>query len=156
MRRKDREITDPHALKAIIEGCDVCRICMNDSPVPYVVPVNFGYAWDGALPVFYIHSAKEGRKLDLLRRDPHVAFEMDCRHRLVPSEDGAECTMAYESVMGTGTVRFLDGQEKYDALVQILRRYGNKASLPEDHPVIRHTEVFALTAETITGKALKK
>ena len=40
MRRKDREITDHTVIGQMIENCDVCRICMNDTPVPYAVPLS--------------------------------------------------------------------------------------------------------------------
>ena len=110
MRRKDREITAPEAMDAIISRCDCCRIALWDEEarVPYIVPLNFGYCREKGEPVFFFHSAAAGRKIDLLRKSPRVAFELDTAHRLVHDPAGDETTMLYESVMGEGTVTFLE------------------------------------------------
>ena len=124
--------------------------------VPYAVPLNFGYEWkDGVLTMFF-HCAAEGRKLELLRRDPRVFFQMDGCHRLVLSGDAAACTMAFDSVMGTGEVRFLEGEEARKGLVRILRRYGSDAPLAPEHPMLKHTVVFSVTSHIVTAKRLEK
>ena len=43
MIRRDREIVDRAAQLAIVDACDVCRVCLNGADgYPYVVPLNFG------------------------------------------------------------------------------------------------------------------
>ncbi|MCK4392110.1 pyridoxamine 5'-phosphate oxidase family protein, partial [Candidatus Bipolaricaulota bacterium] len=79
MRRRDKEITDQAQIKDILDRASVCRIALCDNNVPYIVPVNFGYAGD----CLYIHCASEGRKVDILRRNPKVCFEVDIDHALV-------------------------------------------------------------------------
>lgn len=75
MRRKDREITDICAILDLVSECKVCRLAMTDGGVPYIVPLNYGYEYaDGAL-TFYFHSAKEGRKLEILKKNPTVCLE---------------------------------------------------------------------------------
>ena len=83
MRRKDREITHIHAILDLVSECRVCRLAMTDGGVPYIVPLNYGYEYaDGAL-TFYFHSAKEGRKLEILKKNPMVCLELDGRGELV-------------------------------------------------------------------------
>ena len=66
MRRKEREVKERAAIEEILRACKVCRLAMNgEDGVPYIVPLNFGYTWSGEQPVFYLHSAQSGRKLDL-------------------------------------------------------------------------------------------
>ena len=48
----------------------------------YVVPLNFGYTCEDGAFTFYCHSAKEGKKLDVIRKNASVAFEMDCQNTL--------------------------------------------------------------------------
>ena len=48
----------------------------------YIVTMNFGYEWEGRLPAFYFHCAREGRKLEMMRSNPRVCFELDCGHAL--------------------------------------------------------------------------
>ena len=82
MRRSDREITDLGEILSIINDCKVIHLAMVDDGEPYLLPLNFGYACEGGAFSFFCHSAREGRKLDILRKNPIVAFEMDCRGEL--------------------------------------------------------------------------
>ena len=85
MRRKDREVTDAAALRAIVQACDCCRLGLVDEDgVACIVPLNFGYTEEDGQPVLYFHSAREGHKLTLLRKNPVVGFEMDTGHGLLP------------------------------------------------------------------------
>ncbi len=104
MRRKDREVTDPHRLTEIIRACDCCRLGIRDGEGAYVVPLNFGYRAEGK-GVFYFHCAKEGYKLTLLEQAPNVGFEMDTHHELRRGPKGCDFTFLYSSVMGRGVVR---------------------------------------------------
>ena len=137
MRRKDREVTDRNEILEIIRRCDVCRIgLIDDDGTPYIVPLNFGVDAGDEITL-YFHSATEGHKLDLIARNSRASFEMDCRHELQYFEDKGYCTMAFESVMGKGTIRILNDEEKLDALKKLMRQYhggqdnghhGNQAS----------------------------
>ena len=69
MRRKDREITDPEKIRAVIGECSVCRLGLADGKRVYVVPVNFGHVEQEGHHVLYFHGAKEGRKMDLIRQN---------------------------------------------------------------------------------------
>jgi len=63
MRRTDKEILDQELLEKILKEELVCRIALNDQGNPYLVPMIFGYQ-DHYL---FLHSAKEGRKIDILK-----------------------------------------------------------------------------------------
>ena len=79
MRRKDREVADLEGQLAILEQCPVCRVAINDpaSGVPYLVPLNFGMAAGPQSLTLYFHSGLKGKKIDALRADPRVCFELD-------------------------------------------------------------------------------
>lgn len=99
MRRKDKEIADPALLAAVLREAFVCRIGLADGDLPYVVPVNFVHA-EGSL---YLHSASEGRKIEILRRNNRVCFETEIGVELVRSERACDFGARYVSVIGTGT-----------------------------------------------------
>ncbi len=153
MRRKDRELTDPAAIRRILDESRVCRLGLVDDGVPYVVPLNFGYDWNGGAPVFYFHSAREGRKIDLLRRGGAVCVEIDRELGLVGADSPCEYGFSYESVIGEGTARFLpDAAEKAAALTRImLHQTGKLYAFTED--MTQSVEVFAVTVEKLSGKA---
>ncbi len=125
MRRKDREVTDPVQIEAIIADCDCCRIGIRDGESVYIVPLNFSYQAEPGKGRFYFHCAKQGRKLDLLKLYPQVGFELDTRHTLVSSTKGCNFTFLYASVIGNGNVETVtDRGEKKDALRRIVAKYG--------------------------------
>lgn len=153
MRRKDREVVEREEILAIIKRCDVCRLALNDDGYPYVVPLNFGLVEkeDGSLRLVF-HSALEGRKLELIARDPRASFEMDCRHELRYDESRGVCTMAYESVIGRGTVEILKDEEKAEALQALVDQYYPGQKKYYNPAAISRTAVYALDVESVTGK----
>ena len=80
MRRKEREITEQAKINEIIQNCDCLRLALADEGAPYIVPVSFGYVEEEK--AFYFHGAKEGRKIDLIRKNGAAGFECDCNFHL--------------------------------------------------------------------------
>ena len=71
MRRKDREVTEMEEIQQIFDECKVCRIGIMDENGPYIVPVNYGYVREEGKVILYIHGAREGKKIDLIRKNAH-------------------------------------------------------------------------------------
>lgn len=123
MRRSEKEIKGRDEIETVMKKATVCRLGLADGNMPYVVPVNFGFK-DNAL---YFHSAKEGRKLDILRRNNNVCFEMDADQAFVPAEKGCNWSMKYRSVIGNGKAYFVDAPaEKIVVLKIIMAHYSDK------------------------------
>jgi hypothetical protein len=97
MRRTEKEIGRAE-IDSIIRRSQVCRLGLSDQGAPYVVPLCFGY--DGQ--ALYFHCAKEGRKLDILRRNERVCFEFDIVEGMVETEQACGWTIRYQSVIGFG------------------------------------------------------
>lgn len=151
MRRKDREITDFQQILDIFKNADVCRIAIHDE-YPYIVPLNYGYTVDNDTITLYFHSACEGRKLDLLKSNPKVGFEIDYNHELTYDDAKGSCSMLYECVMGQGTVEFVEGQEKLDALRLILQKYGREEHFNMVPALVERTVAFKLVCKDISAK----
>ena len=147
MRKNEREIGDPKELESIIDRAFVCRLAMCEECAPYVVPLCFGYE-KGAL---YFHSAREGRKLEILKKNPRVSFEMDIDWELVRSGD--HCNMRYRSVIGFGNAYFVeDPEDKRNSLDLIMRHYHQEPfGYPED--TLKRTAIIKVEIEEMTGKA---
>ena len=113
MRRKDREVKDFDVVKEIIKACDVIRIGLADEDLyPYIVPMNFGYEFDGEQIYFYLHGAMAGRKYELMKKNGKCSFEMDCGQEIIPLVERKEVTTRYQCLMGKTDVVFLEGEEK--------------------------------------------
>ena len=152
MRRVNREIKDLNEIKKIVDGCKVLRIATKDEEGLYVVPLNFGYSCENGKFTFYFHSAKEGRKIDAFKADEQVAFEMDCEHKLVVAEKACGYSYKFASVIGTGTITFLEGKEKLNAL-SILMKHQTGKDFTFDEKMAKGVTVCSLIAEKLTAKA---
>ena len=91
MRRSNREITDRNEILQVMERCDVCRLALNDGEYPYILPLNFGMEQAGEQIILYFHGATEGKKLDLIAKDPRerlLHYGLSERHWPRPSGAG--------------------------------------------------------------------
>lgn len=153
MRRKDREITDLKTMLEILEGCTVLRIGLADGDFPYIVPMNFAYILKHDRPIFYIHGAKEGRKYDLMQKNGRCSFEADIPLKMECFPDKGVITMRYQSVMGRALIRFLEDEEKKQAMDEILlQRYPETRAFPYSMTMLSHTAVAELTVLDWTAK----
>ena len=118
MRRKDREITNPDEIRRILDTAKILHLALFDGDYPYVVPLHYGYAEQNGLPVFYMHGAKEGHKLELIRANSRVCVELECDIQLIEAGDNpCGYGSAYASVIGRGTVEIVeDPAEKREGL----------------------------------------
>jgi nitroimidazol reductase NimA-like FMN-containing flavoprotein (pyridoxamine 5'-phosphate oxidase superfamily) len=122
MRRSDREVTDLSEIEEIIRQCRTCHVAMADGEEPYLVPLSFGYRFEGRALCLYFHSAKEGRKLDIWRKNSRVCFEMCYEGEAVQTETPCESGYYYASVIGCGDIRFVDDpEEKCEALSLLMQ-----------------------------------
>jgi nitroimidazol reductase NimA-like FMN-containing flavoprotein (pyridoxamine 5'-phosphate oxidase superfamily) len=127
---------------------------MADKGAPYIVPLNFGYEYrDGAL-FLYFHSAREGKKISLLKQNNRACFEMDCGHRMTPGQEACDYGFNYASVMGTGTVEFIGEEAEKARALNLLMRHqtGEDRDFAYRDAELRAVAVYALKAEAFTGK----
>lgn len=123
MRRRDREVVDPTRIEEIIAESAVLRLGLNDDGEVYVVPVNFGAEIIDGRRVFYFHSARSGRKLDVIRRNPRVGFELDAGFELVEGPTPCAFSARYRSVVGVAVATELaDVDEKRRGLTAIMNQ----------------------------------
>lgn len=152
MRRSNREVTDFNEMLEIMAQCDVCRLALNDDEVPYILPLNFSMHHEDGRVTLFFHGANEGRKYELIARNPNVSFEMDCRHKLLSSRQTAYCTMQYASVIGRGVVEIVPEEEKVAALAALNNRY-HKVPFPVNMASVPRTTVMKLTVTSMTAKS---
>ncbi len=156
MRRKDREVTDWKEICEIINRCEVCSIAFFDEEYPYVIPMNFGTRLEEDQVTLYFHGARAGKKLELLEKNNHVAFEMNCSRRLVTGEKACQYSMEFESVCGHGIMELVEEEEKEQAFTALMRQYAPTETF-EYHPLhMKAISLLRLTVTEITGKRLKK
>jgi len=125
MRNKANEVTDKDEILQILDNCERCRLGFSDGGVPYVIPINYGFTFgsDGELTLFF-HCAREGRKIDIIKKNPVVCFEIDCDYRMNPHSNPGKFAIKYESLIGSGTIEIVeDFQEKRMILGNMIRKF---------------------------------
>ena len=148
MRRKDKEVMDPQKSEAIIERALVLRVALLDELYPYLVPVNFVYRKGR----FYFHSAPEGKKLDLIKRNNRICFETEADVAVMKGDVPCKWSTRYASVIGFGRAHLIqDAEEKRKGLEIIFRHY---AASPFEVPnsSLAQIAVIEIEVESMTAK----
>jgi len=148
LRLKHKEITDKAEIEDIIRRSGVCRIAMCSGGEPYVVPMNFGYR-DNTL---YLHSFRQGMKIDCLRENNSVCVEFDVDAVPWPADKICEWGFRYRSVIAFGKAEFIEDRgEKRRAFDVIIEHYTDMEYTIEDKD-LDSTLIIKIDLEHVTGK----
>lgn len=148
MRRKEREITDRAEIDTILTSTNVMHLALADHDVPFLVPVF--YAYDGAS--IYFHSANAGTKIEIMKRNPKVCFEVSIDNGVIESDQACDFEARHRTVIGFGKASFIEEEAgKVQILDQIVARFTGKHF---DYPKasLRATSVIRIEIESIKGK----
>jgi len=152
MRRKEKEIQDFDQLVEIINQSAVCRLGLAENNKPYIVPLSFGFKDK----VLYFHSAREGRKIDILENNRYVCFEFETDVSLIRNNRFCNWGMKYKTVLGDGLARFInDPEEKMKALDLIISQYSDapvSGNAGYTDKSVENIIVFAVDILNMTGK----
>ncbi len=148
MRRSEKEITDESAIEEVINSSLVCRLALSDGDQPYIVPLCFGYQ-DRTL---YFHSALEGKKIDIIKRNNLICFEFDFSTEIIEAEKACKWGIKYQSVIGFGKAVLVENiEEKQKSLNIIMDHYSDRNFQFADK-AIGKIAVIKIEIEGMTGK----
>jgi len=125
---------------------------MKDETGLYIVPMNFGYSFDGNQLVLFFHSAKQGRKIDSLKANNEVCFEMDCEHKLLDADTACNYGFYFKSVIGNGQAEFIDDIEEKKSALSVLMKHQTGQDFTFDDKMAGIVTVFKIVASSFTGK----
>lgn len=145
MRRKDRLREETDFIYRVLDEADTIYLAMLDWQYPYCIPLNFARIENR----LYIHCAFEGLKLDLIGKNPHVAFAT----ALDVEIDREKSTTYYRSISGNGTAALVDDvAEKCRALEAIGMKYASRCSVPCPPATAGRVAILRIDIATISGK----
>ena len=150
--KREREVTDINEIKEILDKSMIVHVGMIDGDEPYVVPMNYGYTLEDGELCIYLHGATVGRKIDIIKANPKVFFEMECD--VTPFEGKVACQYGttYASVMGLGKAEVLETpEEKIDGLVKFMKTQTGK-DFAFDEKMVSIVSVIKITAKDFTAK----
>lgn len=122
LTKREARVTDPQQIAHILDTAKVLHLGLAVNEEPYVVPMNYGYTMEDGKLTLYLHSAVQGKKLDMLRANPRVFFSMDCDR--MPFEGRVPCQygLVYSSIMGRGTATIVEDVEEKTQAMSILMK----------------------------------
>lgn len=151
LRKKEKQIHSRREVESVLRRSRYCRMAMSDGGQPYAVTLCFGYEGNAV----YFHSALEGRKIDILRKNPKVCLLFDVDKAFVESQRACKWSVNYKSVTAFGRAAFVeDAAGKKRALALIMRQYSDRTYRFEDS-VVAKTSVIRVDIAYMTGKRSK-
>tara|TARA_B100000929_G_scaffold5198_1_gene4333 strand:+ start:48 stop:680 length:633 start_codon:yes stop_codon:yes gene_type:complete len=130
---------------------------IDENGYPQIIPMNFVFIND----VIYMHSHIRGEKLDNIKRNQKVGFEVDKSLEFLPSyfSDPTDASLAdtlYISVVikGNGSI-VSDKEEKTTALNGLIKKYqpeGGYEPIKPEMEVLKEVEVIKIVPELLRGK----
>lgn len=156
MHREEVRVSDKELLKGIMDLTSVCCVGFQDEPYPYIVPMNYGYVWEDKL-IFYFHMAKEGHRLELLKKDPHVCVNVPVFLDRVGKKSYRKETHDYRSVTAYGTGEILDpreDEEEYKYGFSLLCTHTGRPPVRKiTAEMCQRLYILKITADIVTGKS---
>jgi uncharacterized protein len=153
MRRADREVRERGDLVDVLEKADACRIAFAAGGEPYIVTLNYGFEWKGEFPILYFHCAREGGKLEAMRANPRVCFELDADHELAKGDSPCSWGMRFASIVGYGILAEVESEaERVAGLDSVMRHYGWAGAADYAEGALRATTVLRLSVSELCGK----
>ena len=155
MRRRDREITDQNKIQDILNTCSYMHLGLSDDGMPYVVPLNYGLVKDeiDGHYIIYLHGAHEGRKLDIIKKNPNCCFTMERNVAAFEGRMACQHGMVYESIMGVGKVSIVDNpEEKMLALTALMKTQTGRDDFQFDERMVSIVTVMRIDVSELTAK----
>ena len=152
MTKRERQVTDPQQIKEILDTAQVVHLGLCVDNEPYVVPMNYGYTMEEGKLTLYLHSAVRGKKLDMIRSNPRVFFEMDCDRK--PFEGNLPCQygLSYSSLMGRGTASIVEDVEEKKKAMSILMKTQTDKDFSFEDRLVSIVTVIRIDAAEYTAK----
>ena len=152
MTKRERQITDPEQIRHILDTAKVLHLGLAVDNEPYVVPMNYGYTEEEGKLVLYLHSALKGKKLDMMRANPNVFFEIECDR--MPFEGKLPCQygLVYSSIMGRGKARIIDDVEEKMKAMSVLMKTQTGKDFTFNEQLVSIVAVIRIDVEEYTAK----
>lgn len=149
MRRKKQLLSKEETIN-ILKSCSSGVLgVMGDDGYPYTVPVNYAFKDDK----IFIHSAREGHKIDGIKRNDKVSFSVIDRDDVVQET----FTTHYSSAIVFGRARILtDDSERRHALESLVEKYSPDYIKEGQQEIEREWDrvcLIEVKVEHMTGKA---
>ena len=153
MTKRERQVTDEKQILQILNTAKVLHLGLAVNNEPYVVPMNYGFCLENGKLTVYMHSALKGKKLDMIRENPNVFFEIDCD--MEPFGEGdipCQYGMVYSSIMGKGKATIVEDVEEKIRAMKVLMKTQTDKDFEFNDRLVSIVAVIRIDVEGYTAK----
>lgn len=152
MRKRELEVTDARKIKEILDKCRVLHLGLSEEDQPYVVPMSYGYTYEGDTLVLYLHGGMEGYKYEVIKKNPKVSFAMECD--VVPFSGKAACQygITYSSIMGKGMAEIVEEVQEKEQALSILMKTQTGKDFEFNERLVSIVNVIKITVTEYSAK----
>jgi nitroimidazol reductase NimA-like FMN-containing flavoprotein (pyridoxamine 5'-phosphate oxidase superfamily) len=144
-----KAISDRQQMEDILSKAKFLRLALSDAETPYIVPMSFGYKENA----IYLHSSQKGRKIEILKKNSRVCFEVAVETELITADEPCNYNVRYRSVIGFGQAKFLEAyNEKVEGLTVLSEHYGKEGPFEFEEWKVSRLCVIKIEIEKMTGK----
>jgi len=151
--RMIKDILDPKDQEKIINKSKVCHVSFVDGDDPYGLAFCFGYKDN----IIYLHTAKAGKKLSILKKNNKVCVVFDTDHDLFYRHEHIACSwrLRYKSVMAFGKAEFVeDYDEKIEGLKIFMQNYAER-DFEYSKPSVDNVEIIKIRIDNMSGRSFE-
>jgi nitroimidazol reductase NimA-like FMN-containing flavoprotein (pyridoxamine 5'-phosphate oxidase superfamily) len=152
MTRREFKITDEAHIKRILDTARVLHLGLAVDNEPYVVPMNYGYTMEDNKLVLYLHSAVRGKKLDMIRKNPNIFFQMDCDQQPFNGKVACQYGLSYSSIMGQGRAKIVEDVEEKKIAMSVLMKTQTGNDFSFDDRLVSAVAVIRVDVSEYTAK----
>lgn len=148
MRRKEREISDVNLIEKLFKQANICRLSIHDNPYPYIVALNYGYSNNS----LFIHCAREGKKIELLKKNNKVGFQIELDSEIIRHQESCQWTTKYRSLVGKAEIEIVDDySEKVNGL-DVIMKHSGKHDNSYNSKAVDKVLILKVKIKEVTGK----
>ena len=146
MRRIKQILSSEDSILILNNGKYAVLALEGDDCYPYALPIN--YVYDGEY--IYIHSARQGHKIDSIKRNPKCSLCIVDRDDVIPEE----FTSYFRSVIVFGEATIIESvEEKIHGLTLLCLKYSPGLNPTQEiEKFIKNVAVIKIKIQQITGK----
>jgi nitroimidazol reductase NimA-like FMN-containing flavoprotein (pyridoxamine 5'-phosphate oxidase superfamily) len=115
MTEESCPLSEKERMEEILRRESIGHLAMAGGGELYLIPINYTYATGGRI---LFHCAPKGRKLDMIRANPAVCFEVSSQEGEPVEHGGRACDAPFESVICWGRARVVDDLAERQRILQ--------------------------------------
>lgn len=101
------------------------------------------------LIIINIHVAKVGKKIDLIKQNNHIGFEIDNNNQLIEGKTPCMYSMKYQSIIGNGSIELIEDNEEKKLGLQLIMKNVTHQDVTFNDQMVNSVAIMKLVVDTL-------